>query len=149
MCLRQRAVKCRLQLHDLLSVCEISEIYPVGDQRFQATQAHPSIEEARITQTFDRNQLVVALQKYAFVRLTVLDQLIDRRAREGPSVDIIAQKDVNRSKRRSGSDVGTDPRQQFIEQVEATVNIAHRINPQTCRQRRAPPLYLKPLNTRK
>jgi hypothetical protein len=63
----------------------------------------------------------------------MLDQSIDRFARRCPAIDIITQKDVKRSYRRAERDIAADPSQQFIEQIEATVNVADGIDPQLCR----------------
>jgi hypothetical protein len=59
----------------------------------------------------------------------MFDQSIDRLARPRPAIDIVAQKNVNRSHRRPERDIGFNPRQQFFEQIEPTVNVANGINP--------------------
>ena len=90
-------MKGRLQFDDLPSVCQAFECHPVRLQCFQATQTHPSVEQIGISQALDRHQFVVALQEYRFMRLTVFDQSIDSFARRRAAIDIVAQKNVNRS----------------------------------------------------
>jgi hypothetical protein len=84
---------------------------------------------------------MVALQEDALVHLTVLDQSVDRFTRRRTTIDIVAQENVNRPYRRSKHDISADPGQQFIEQIEATMNVADGINPKTCRQTWATPTH--------
>jgi hypothetical protein len=72
---------------------------------------------------------MVALQEYGFMGFAMFDQSIDRPARRRPAIDIVAQKHVYRSPRRPERDIGFDPRQQFFEQIEPTVDVANGINP--------------------
>jgi hypothetical protein len=71
---------------------------------------------------------VVALQEYGFVRRPMFDQSIDRFARRWTAIDVIAQEDVNWSLRRTKRDIGVDLGQQFIEQIEPTVDVADGID---------------------
>src|ERR1700716_3115833 len=146
--LRQRAVKGRLELGNLLAVCQGFSGHPIRDQGFQATQTQPLIEQTAIAQAFDRDQFMVSLQEYGFMRRPMFDQSIDRFARRWPAIDIITQKNVYRSLRRTERDIGLDPSQQFIEQIEAAVNVADGIDSQTCRQRWTPPLHSEFLQAR-
>jgi hypothetical protein len=63
------------------------------------------------------------------MRLTMFDQSIDGFARRRPAIDIIAQKNVNRSHGRAKREIGVDPSQQLVEQIEATMNVAYSIDP--------------------
>ena len=148
--LRQRVVKGRLQLNDPLGIDQLSgSNNAIGDQCFQPAKTRPAIEQARITEALDRYQLVIALQKNTLVFFAVGDQSIDCFSRGRPPIDIIAQKNENRSGDGPARHVGVDTGQKLIEQVEAAVNIADRINPQICRYRRAAAEYLKLLNSGK
>lgn len=149
MCLWQRVVKGRLEFGNLLSVWLAFSRHPVGDQGFSAAQTQPLIEQTAITQAFDRDQFMVALQEYRLMRLSMFDQSIDRFAGRWTAIDIITQKNVNRSHRRAERDIGVDPSQQYVEQIQATMNVADGIDPQTCRQRWTSPLHSEFLKARK
>src|SRR5882724_2442960 len=79
----------------------------------------------------------------------MIDQPIDGPARGRAAIDIIAQKDIDRPARWASGDIGIDPGQKFLEQIEAAMNIADRIDPQIRRGQRAAPQYLKSLGVRK
>src|SRR3977135_2671596 len=113
--LRQRAVKGRLELGNLLAVCQGFSGHPIRDQGFQAPQTQPLIEQTAIAQAFDRDQFMVALQEYGFMRRPMFDQSIDGFARRWPTIDIVAQEYVKRSRRRAERGIGVDPGQQFIQ----------------------------------
>ncbi len=75
------------------------------------------------------------------MRCPVFDQSIDRFARRWSAIDVIAQENVNRSRRRTERNIGVDPGQQIIEQIQTSVDIADGIDPSICRQRWTPPLH--------
>ncbi len=72
---------------------------------------------------------MIALQEDGFIFRTVFDQSIDCLARRRPAIDVVAQKNVHRLRRRAERYIAVDPTQQFIEQIETTVNIADGIDP--------------------
>src|ERR1700674_3330220 len=84
----QRAVKGRLKLDNRLAACQGFSRHPVRDQGLQAAQTQPLIEQTAIAQTSDRDQFMVALEEYGFVRRPMFDQPIDRCARRWPAIDI-------------------------------------------------------------
>src|SRR3954466_2052346 len=147
MALRQRLVKGRLQPDDLPVIGQGCQRDPVGGQGFQTSKAHPTLKKSAITQATDGDLLVVAFQENTFVCLGMCDQAVDGLARRRPAIDIVAQKNANRSGGGTRRHVVADPRQQFIEKVEAAMDVADGVNPYTGRQRRTPSLDLKPLNS--
>jgi hypothetical protein len=96
------------------------------------------IDSGAIAQATDGDQFVIAFQENSFVGGAMADQSIDGLPGAPATVDIIAEKNMNRSRHRTVGQIRLDPGEQFLEQVEATMNVADGVDPGTPGKRRLP-----------
>src|SRR6185437_3462536 len=98
-------------------------------------QPHPLLHLGGIGLEIGGNQLVIATQENRFMRGTLADQSIDRFARPLSAVDIVAEENENRPLDRTARLILRDPAEQLVEQVEATMNVADSVDPDTLGER--------------
>src|SRR5689334_20641175 len=90
----------------------------IGNQSVDAPQPHPMIKQRAIGEALDRNLLVIALEKDAFLRLAMRDQPVDGFTGRRSPIDVVAQKYEDRLRHRASRHVLIDLCQQWIEEIE-------------------------------
>ena len=101
---------------------------PVGHQRLITTIFPPDVESTGVLQNLKQEGFVVALEKDALVAMAALDQQIDGLSRRRTAIDIIAEKHVERSRRRAARDMMIDRAEDIMEQVRASMDVADGID---------------------
>src|SRR3569833_2933239 len=92
---------------------------------------------------------MVAFQEYRLVLLAIPDKPVDCFARAKATVDIVAEEYAHGPSYRPARDVIVDLRQQKVEEIQATVDVAYCVDPEIDWQAGGPPHYPKPIRTRK
>ena len=135
----QRLMECRLRGGNRRALGEQFRGNTIRCQRLPASQPQPLIDPGGIAETTDGDQFVIASQEHGFMRGAMADQSIDGFPGPPAAVDIVAEKNVDRSRHRTVCLIRFDPAKQLVEQVETAMNVADGVDPGTLRKRRLPP----------
>jgi hypothetical protein len=87
------------------------------------------VDEAAVTQAFERDHLVIAFEKNTFIDPAMLDQPFDRFARAIPAIDVVAEENIDRPHGRPQPCIGLNLPQKVIEQIKPTMDVAYGVNP--------------------
>ena len=94
----------------------------------QGAVSCPMLENTGIFKKFGKKDFMIALEARHAMGSGAFDQQIQNGRGILPTVDIVAEEDVNRFGNWVFFEILIDPRKQLFEQIRPTVDIAHRVN---------------------
>jgi hypothetical protein len=106
---------------------------PVGHKSFETAGESPFIKNCWLAQKAMNEGLVIASQKNRFFYPLVSQQKIQYLSRGWPPVNIVANKNHDRTTGRVPSAILVDLQKQGFQKISAAMNISDRINPEPIR----------------
>lgn len=101
---------------------------PIRHQGLKSTILLPGLKAAGILQDLEKKRLVVAFEKDALMATAAFDQQIDGLPGRRSSIDIIAHKYMQCSRRAGVGQVMVDRGEHIQKQIRTSVNVADRID---------------------
>jgi hypothetical protein len=106
---------------------------PVGHKSFEAAAESPCIQNRWLGQKAMNEGLVIASQKNRFFGPLVSEQKIQYFSRGWPPVNIVANKNHDRTTGCGQFAIHVDLAEQHYQKISAAVNISDRVNPEPIR----------------
>ncbi len=101
---------------------------PVGCEGHKPSVMTPVLQGCWIIKEFQHYGFMVAFQANHLMGAAAFDQQIKNSPRIGPSVNVVAQKNLDRPLRRGSIEITVDHGKQFFKQISPSMDVADGIN---------------------
>lgn len=128
--LRNRARKFARQFAPLLGAGLGGRFQSVGLQRLQSAELAPMGKQVGTGGEVAKQGFMIALEQQDLLMARARDQAVEHVAAGGPAIDIVAEKNLHRVRRRMPGPVGIDPRQHVDECVVHAVDVRDGVDAQ-------------------